>query len=117
MDAGLIVAIVIGAILLIAIFALLGKKSANRRDEQRRAEARTHRDEARVRSARATKAEAEAEERQARAKREEAIAQEQAAVAERERRFARSKEERAADLDPDRDPERDPVRPQQTRTD
>ena len=101
MDVGIIIAIVVGAILLIALFALMGKKGKDKRHEQRRSEAHSHREEARVRNARATKAEAEAEERAARAKREQALAEEQAATAERERRFARSKEEKASELDPD----------------
>ena len=92
---------ILAAIVLIALFALMGKKGREKRHEQRRVEARTHREEARVRTARASRAEAEAEERAARAKREQALAEEQAATAQRERRFARSKEERAAELDPD----------------
>ena len=103
MDAGTIIAIVVAAIVLIALFSLVGKKSRDRRHEQRRVEAHGHREEARVRSARATRAEAEAEERAARAKREQALAEEQAMTAQRERRFARSKEQRAAELDPDGD--------------
>ena len=101
MDVGTIIAIVIGAIVLIALFSLLGRKQKTKKHEQRRVEARTHREEARVRGARATRAEAEAEERAARAKREQALAEEQSATAERERRFARSKEQKAAELDPD----------------
>ncbi|HEX2085458.1 MAG TPA: hypothetical protein VHF89_07230 [Solirubrobacteraceae bacterium] len=101
MDAGVVVAIVVGAILLIALFAMLGRRQRTRRTEHRRVEARTHREEARVRSARATRAEAEAEERAARAKREQALAEEQMATAQRERRFARSKHERAVELDPE----------------
>ena len=102
MDVGIIVAIVIGAVVLIALFAMLGRKRSAKRTEQRRVEAHQHREEARVRGARATRAEAEAEERAARAKREQALAEEQAATAERERRFARSKQEKATELDPDR---------------
>ena len=103
MDVGVIIAIVVAAILLIALFAFVGRKQKTKRDEHKREEARDHREEARVRSARATRAEAEAEERAARAKREQALADEQAATAERERRFARSKESAAAELDPDGD--------------
>ena len=102
MDVGTIIAIVVVALIAIGLFMLLGKKGREKRHEQRRMEARSHREEARVRSARATKAEAEAEERAARAKREQALAEEQAASAERERRFARSKEQKATELDPDR---------------
>ncbi|HEX8204682.1 MAG TPA: hypothetical protein VF587_01345 [Solirubrobacteraceae bacterium] len=103
MDTGVIVAIVVGAILLIALFAFMSRQAKTKRTEQRRVEARSHREEARVRGARATRAEAEAEERAARAKREQALAEEQAATAQRERRFARSKEQKAAELDPDHD--------------
>jgi FtsZ-interacting cell division protein ZipA len=108
MDVGVIIAIVVAAIILIALFAFMSRKAKGKRHEQRRVEARSHREEARVRSARATRAEAEAEERAARAKREQALAEEQAATAERERRFARSKERAAAELDPDGDRTRDP---------
>ena len=103
MDAATIVAIAVGAIVLIAIFMLLAKRRRTVRHEQRRVEARTHREEAQMRGARATRAEAEAEERAARAKREQALAEEQSAIAQRERRFARSKHERAAEIDPDDD--------------
>ena len=103
MDVGTIIAIAIGAVVVIALFSLLGRRQRTKQHEQRRVEARRHREEARVRGARATRAEAEAEERAARAKREQAIAEEQATAAERERRFAREKETHAAKLDPDTD--------------
>jgi len=101
MDVGVIIAIVVAAIIVIALVAMLGRKQKAKQHEQRRVEAHTHREEARVRGARATRAEAEAEERAARAKKEQALAEEQSATAQRERRFARAKEERAAELDPD----------------
>src|SRR3712207_2047351 len=63
MDAGLIVAIVVGVIVLVALVALLGKRKREERLETRRGEAREHREQAQVRSARADRAEAEAEER------------------------------------------------------
>ena len=103
MDAGVIVAIVVGAIILIALFALLGKKGRERKLETRRTEAHELRREAQVRQSQADRHKAEADERAARARKEQAIAEEQAAHAEKHSRFARDRHEKAADLDPDSD--------------
>ena len=95
------IAIVVVAVLLIVLFGVLGKKQRERKHEQRRGEAHSHREEARLRNARADRAAAEAEERSARAKREQALADEQAMHAKRERRFATEKEQVAHKVDPD----------------
>ena len=101
MDAGVIIAIVIGVLLLIALFALLGKKGRERKTETRRVESREIRREAEVKDAQADRVGAEAEERAARARREEAMAREQAAEAEKHKREAHEHHAQAHDLDPD----------------
>ena len=103
MEAGTIIAIVIGAIVLIALIAFISKKGRDRKLETRRHEAHESRRVAKVRGAKADQAQAEADERAARARKEQAVAEEQAATAEKERRFARQHEERAVELDPDDD--------------
>ena len=103
MDVGAIIAIAIVAIIAIALFSVLSKRRSARKNVELRGKAQEHRQEARVRDARADRAAAEAEERAARAKREQAMAEEHAAAAERERRFAREKHEHANELDPDHD--------------
>jgi hypothetical protein len=102
MDTGVIVAIVIGAIVLIALVAFLAKRGRDSRRDTKRVEAHETRREAQVRGARADKAEAYADERAARAKREQAEAQEAAAVADKERRASRDRHEYADNVDPDR---------------
>ena len=101
MDAVVIVAIVIGALVLIALFAAIARRGRERQLEGRRTEAAEHRLEAEVRGARADRQEASAEERAARAKREQAIAQEQAARARQERQLAEERHEHAREVDPD----------------
>ena len=103
MDVGTIIVIAIAALVILAIVAFATKRRRTQKLDQRRVEAHSHREEARVRNARADRAAAEAEERAARAKREQAMAEEQATAAQRERRFATEREERAAELDPDGD--------------
>jgi hypothetical protein len=102
-DIGLIIAIVIVAVALLALFVLVGRRRKAARLEERRVEAHEHREEARIRGARAERTRAEAEERAARARREQAVADEQAAAAGREQRFARERHREADELDPDRD--------------
>jgi hypothetical protein len=102
-DAGLIIALVIVGVVLLALFVLVGRRRKAARDEEHRVEAREHREEAQIRGARAERTRAEAEERAARARREQAVADEQAAAAGREQRFARERHRRADELDPDRD--------------
>jgi FtsZ-interacting cell division protein ZipA len=92
MSTGLvIVLIVVGVLILIALF-LAGRKRQERRLESQRIEAGSHREEAELRGARAQRAEAEAREQAIRAEKEKAAAEEHA--------------DRARELDPDRDPDR-----------
>ena len=96
-----IVAIVIVALVVVGLLMVMfGRRRETKRAELRQ-QAHVHREESKVRHARADRAAAEAEERAARAKREQAMAAEQAAAAERERRFARDKENTAKELDPE----------------
>lgn len=101
MDAGVIIAIVVAAIVLIGLAVVFGRRKREERLDTRRVEARDHREDARVRSARADRAEAEAEERSARAKREQALAKEQAVTARNEQRAAKERHEYAEQVDPD----------------
>ena len=115
MSTGAVIAIVIGAIILIALIVLLSRAARNKRLEGRREEAGELRREAQTRTlraerqqasadeqqARAKQAEGEAEERAAAARRESAAAQERARAAEREHAVAREHHERALEVDPD----------------
>jgi len=83
------IAIAVGALILVALLALGGRKASERRVVKKREEARDLRQEAEVRTRRA-------EER-------EALAQEQADRAEVERREAAEVGARAAEIDPDTD--------------
>jgi FtsZ-interacting cell division protein ZipA len=96
-----IIAIVVIALIVLGLVFVLGKNKREQRKVELRQKAHHHREESKVRHARADRAEAEAEERAARAKREQAMAEEQAAAAERERRFAHEKASTAQELDPD----------------
>ena len=101
MDTGVIIAIVIGVLLLVALFALLGKRGKERKNETRRVESREIKREAEVKDAQADRVSAESEERAARARREEAMAREQAAEAQQHKREAHEHHAKAHDLDPD----------------
>jgi len=103
MDTGVIVAIVIAALIVLALLFLLGKRGRERKLDSRREEAREIRREAEVGRAQADRTRAEAEERAARARREEAAAREQAAHAESRHEEARDRHMEAARLDPDVD--------------
>jgi hypothetical protein len=103
MDAGVIVAIVVAALILVALLVWLGRRGRERRLEGRRHEAREIRREAEVSRAQADQTRAEAEERAARARREEAAAREQAAHAEARQREAHDRHLEAANIDPDVD--------------
>ncbi len=103
MSTGAIIAIVIGALIVLALIMLLARKGRQRRLDSRRQQAGEIRREAQVHSARADQAEAEAQEQAARAKREEAEARETAAQAAERRREADEHHRRAAELDPDAD--------------
>jgi hypothetical protein len=101
MSAGAIIAIVIGALIVLALVMWLGKRSRDRAHETRRHEAREIRREAEVRGAEADQLSAEADERAARARREDAEARQQAVRAEEQRSEAEHHEARAHDIDPD----------------
>jgi hypothetical protein len=115
MSTGAIVAIVIGAVLLIVLLAFLAKRGRERRFESMRLEAQEHRNEARIRERSAARDQAEADEAAARAKKARAIAEEQAAQARRAEAEAEAKaehaqherghveqlHERATEIDPD----------------
>jgi FtsZ-interacting cell division protein ZipA len=115
MSTGAIVAIVIGAVLLIALLVFLARRGRERRFEKMRSEAQEHRQEARIRQRSAARDQAEADEAEARAKKARASAEEQAAQARRAEAEAEAKadharherghveqlEERATELDPD----------------
>ena len=103
MDTGVIVAIVVAALILIALVVLLGRRGRERQLDGRREQAAEVRREVEVDSARADSARAEADERAARARREEASAREQTAEAEALQRDARDRHLQAAALDPDVD--------------
>ncbi|MEA2406436.1 MAG: hypothetical protein QOE69_555 [Thermoleophilaceae bacterium] len=114
MDTGVIIAIVIGALLLVALFAVLGRAGGARRDEARRTKAGEIRREAEVSSAQADRMRAEADAQAAEARRQEALARERAASADEQQREARDRHIEAAELDPDADP--DAVREQHDET-
>src|SRR5829696_5556263 len=96
MDAGVIIAIVVGALILVALLWLLGRKSRERRYETRRAEAREIRRDAEV-------GRAEADAQAAEARRQEALARERSHEAEERHREARERHLEAARRDPDVD--------------
>jgi F0F1-type ATP synthase membrane subunit b/b' len=110
MDAGVIIAIVIGALLLLALFMLLGRKGRERKLESRRHEAREIRREAELDRAQADKTRAEADAQAAEARRQEALARQRAAEAEEQHRTARDRHLEAASLDPDADEEEEAAR-------
>lgn len=105
MDTEVIIAIVVGALILLALLWLLGRKGRERRHEVRRGEAREIRREAEVSTAQADKTRAEAEVQAAEAKRQEAQARERAAAADEQHREARERHIEAAKKDPDADPD------------
>jgi F0F1-type ATP synthase membrane subunit b/b' len=106
MSTGLIIAIVIVALIVIALIYVASSRSQARKRDERREVAGHHRDEARLRHAKADKHQAEADEKAARAKREAAEAEERAHAARREREAAEAHHEHAAEVDPDGDAER-----------
>jgi FtsZ-interacting cell division protein ZipA len=114
---GAIVAIVIGALILIALIVMLARRGRERKLEGRRIEAKDQRDQARVRARTAEREQADADEAEARAKKARAVAEEQAAQARRaeaeaeakadharhERTQAEELQGRADEIDPDAD--------------
>jgi F0F1-type ATP synthase membrane subunit b/b' len=105
MDTGVIIAIVVAALILLAVLWFVGRKGRERRHETRRTEAREIRREAEVGGVQADKTRAEAEAQAAEAKRQDALARERAASAEEQRREARDRHIEAAKKDPDTDPD------------
>jgi F0F1-type ATP synthase membrane subunit b/b' len=110
MSTGLIIAIVIAALILLALFWFVGRKGRERRLETRREQAREIGREADLGRAEAdrTRAEAEAQGAEARrqsaeARRQDALARERAAEAEEQRLQARERHIEAAKKHPDMD--------------
>ena len=103
MSTGVIIAIVIAVLIVLAILWVIGRSARERRLDTRRHEASEIRREAEVGRAQADRTKAEADERAARARREEATAREQAARAEDQQREVRDRHLEAAALDPDVD--------------
>jgi hypothetical protein len=101
MDTGVIVAIVVGALILIALLVLVGKRGRERKLDTRRHEAHEIHGESEVRGARAQKAKAEAD-------RLEAEARERSALADREGRAADEARAKAEDIHPEGEPARRP---------
>jgi hypothetical protein len=99
----MIVVIVVAALILLALFMLLGKKSRDKRHETRRAEAREIRREAELGRAEADKTRAEADAQAAEARRQEALARERAHEARERHDEARERHLEAARKDPDAD--------------
>ena len=103
MDTGVIIAIVVAALILLALFALLGKKGRDKKIESNRQEAREIRRGADVERAQADQTRADADVKEAEARRADAQARETAAEAEERERAARERHLEAARLDPDVD--------------
>jgi FtsZ-interacting cell division protein ZipA len=105
MDTGVIIAIVVGALVLVLLVAWALPRLTERRAEQLRTKAGDERYEARNRELSAERAQAAADERAARARREAAQAEASAREASRQRELAGQHRERAHDFDPDMDGE------------
>ena len=117
MSTGAIVAIAVGAVIVLAIILVLGRMARDRRLERRRGQASELRQEASARGQRAEQVRASADEATARAERRKAEADEQAAKARRdsveaeregehaaeEILAARTRHDRAREVDPDLD--------------
>jgi hypothetical protein len=103
MDAGVIIAIVVAALIVLALLALLGRRGRERKLESNRREAREIRREAEVERAHADKTRAEADAQAAEARRQDALARERAAEADQRHHEARDRHLEAASLDPDVD--------------
>jgi F0F1-type ATP synthase membrane subunit b/b' len=103
MSTGLIIAIVIAALILLALFWFVGRKGRERRLETRRHEAREIGREAELSRAEADRTRAEAEAQSAEARRQDALARERAAEADERHREARERHIEAAKKHPDMD--------------
>jgi nitrogen fixation-related uncharacterized protein len=104
MDTGVIIAIIAGALILLALLWLVTRAGRTRRHEKLRTEAREIRREAELGRAQADKTQAEAEAQSAEARRQDALARERAASAEEQHDEARERHLEAAKKDPDADP-------------
>ena len=105
MDTGVIIAIVVGALILLGVLWMLARAGRTRRLDTRRTEAHEIRREAEVGRARADRTRAEAEAQGAEARRQDALARERAATADEQHREARERHIAAAKKDPDADPD------------
>jgi F0F1-type ATP synthase membrane subunit b/b' len=103
MSTGLIIAIVIAALILLALFWFVGRKGRERRLETRRHEAREIGREAELSRAEADRTRAEADAQSAEARRQDALARERAAEADERHREARERHIEAAKKHPDMD--------------
>ena len=103
MSTGLIIAIIVAALIVLALFVLLGRKGRERKHESNRQEAREIRRGAEVDRAAADKTQAEADVQAAQARRQDAQARESAVAADDKQREARERHLEAARLDPDVD--------------
>ena len=105
MDTGVIIAIAVAVLIVLAILWFAGRKGRERRLDTRRDQAREIRREAEVETAQADRTRAEAEAQAAEAKRQDALARERAASAEEQEQEARERHIEAAEKDPDADPD------------
>jgi hypothetical protein len=103
MDVGIIIAIVVVALILLALFMFIGRKGRERKLETRRHEAREIGREAELNRAEADRTRAEADAQAAEARRQDALARERAAEAEEQHRQARDRHVEAAAHHPDMD--------------
>jgi hypothetical protein len=103
MSTGLIIAIVIAALILLALFWFVGRKGRERKLETRRHEAREIGREAELSRAEADRTRAEADVQGAEARRQEALARQRAAEADEQHREARERHIEAARKHPDMD--------------
>ena len=103
MDIGVIIAIVVVALILLALFVFMGRKGRERKLETRRHEAREIGREAEVHRAQADRTRAEADTQAAEARRQEALARERTAEADEQHRQARDRHIEAASHHPDMD--------------
>jgi hypothetical protein len=103
MDIGIIIAIVVVALILLALFAFIGRKGRERKLETRRHEAREIGREAEVHRAKADRTRAEADAQTAEARRQDALARERSAEADEQHRQARDRHIEAASHHPDMD--------------
>jgi FtsZ-interacting cell division protein ZipA len=103
MSTGLIIAIVVAALILLALFWFVGRKGRQRRLETRRHEARELGREADLSRAEADRTRAEADTQAAEARRQDALARQRAAEADERHREARERHIEAAKRHPDMD--------------